>query len=278
MASRCWPTRHDGVQSAAINALLSLYTVRADLRQRQWGPGSVGKSATPSEVAFEAGPLATMPAPVPAEALTGLSAVVRQDQSVKTRLDAAYALGTLGAPAMGPMPEATARRRGGATWRRRCRIRIGRRDRWWRGSPAGSSRRPRPAPCRRPSATRSINSMNDGDPLVRRWAMDSLGWLRYDRAVQALTDRASYYGKSEEGSAALHALARIAVAAERAGVPGAARQQRADVPGHLDRGARPHRRSLGATRPSPSRPSTPGRSTSRSPRTWRRSCWRRRPT
>ena len=61
-----------------------------------------------------------------------------------------------------------------------------------------------------PSATRLINSMNDGDPLVRRWAMDSLGWLRYDRAVQALTDRASYYGKSEEGSAALHALARIA--------------------------------------------------------------------
>ena len=52
--------------------------------------------------------------------------------------------------------------------------------------------------------------MNDGDPLVRRWAMDSLGWLRYDRAVQALTDRASYHGKNEEGSAALHALARIA--------------------------------------------------------------------
>jgi HEAT repeat protein len=41
--------------------------------------------------------------------------------------------------------------------------------------------------------------------------MDSLGWLRYDRAVQALTDRASYYGKNEEGSAALHALARIAL-------------------------------------------------------------------
>jgi HEAT repeat protein len=55
-----------------------------------------------------------------------------------------------------------------------------------------------------------INSMNDGDPLVRRWAMDSLGWLRYDRAVQALTERASYHGKTEEGSAALHALARIA--------------------------------------------------------------------
>jgi HEAT repeat protein len=55
-----------------------------------------------------------------------------------------------------------------------------------------------------------INSMNDGDPLVRRWAMDSLGWLKYDRAVQALTERASYHGRNEEGSAALHALARIA--------------------------------------------------------------------
>jgi HEAT repeat protein len=58
-----------------------------------------------------------------------------------------------------------------------------------------------------------INAMNDGDPLVRRWAMDSLGWLRYERAVQSLTERASYYGKGEEAAAAYHALARIAAPA-----------------------------------------------------------------
>src|SRR5262249_32870031 len=40
--------------------------------------------------------------------------------------------------------------------------------------------------------------------------MDSLGWLHYEHAVQALTDRTSYYGKNDEGAGALHAVARIA--------------------------------------------------------------------
>ena len=200
---------HDGVQSAAINALLSLYTVRADLRQRQWGPGSVGKSATPSEIAFEAGPLATMPAAVPVEVLTGLSAVVRQDRSVKTRLEAAYALGTLGSPAMGPLADATAN--AVAADLAATLLDPDRPTRQVVARVAGrifapASGRPVPASI----GDTLINSMNDGDPLVRRWAMDSLGWLRYDRAVQALTDRAAYHGKNEEGSAALHALARIA--------------------------------------------------------------------
>ncbi len=200
---------HDGVQRAAINAVLSLYTVRADLRLRPWGPGSIGKSATPSEVAFEAGPLATMPAAVSAAVLTGLSAVVRQDPTVKTRLEAAYALGTLAAPAMGPMAEAAATAVAGdlaATL-----LDPDRPTRQVVARVAGRIFTPtqgRTAPASIGDAL--VNSMNDGDPLVRRWAMDSLGWLRYDRAVQALTDRASYHGRSEEGAAALHALARIA--------------------------------------------------------------------
>ena len=200
---------HDGVQSAAINALLSLYTVRADLRQRQWGPGSVGKSATPSEIAFEAGPLATMPARVPAEVLTGLSTVVRQDQTVKTRLEAAYALGTLGAPAMGPMPEATAQ--AVAVDLAATLLDPDRPTRQVVARIAGRVFAPTSGRSVPPTIGDAlVNSMNDGDPLVRRWAMDSLGWLRYDRALQALTDRASYHGKNEEGSAALHGLARIA--------------------------------------------------------------------
>lgn len=203
---------HDGVQAEAINALLGLYTIHADLRQRQWGAGSVGKSATFSELAFEAGPLATLPAAVPAAVLTGLSAVTRQDETMKTRLAAAYALGTLGAPFMGPMPEAAA---GPVA-----------------ADLAGALQHPDAATRQvvarvagrvfQPIAGREVppvvgdalvNAMNDGDPLVRRWAMDSLGWLRYERAVQALTERQSYYGRSEEGSAALHALARIAAPA-----------------------------------------------------------------
>jgi HEAT repeat protein len=200
---------HDGVQSHAIDALLNLYTVRADLSARQWGPGSVGKSATFAEMAFEAGPLATMPAVVPVQVLTGLAAVVRQDESVKTRLEAAYALGALGAPFMGPMPEAAVTPV--ATELAAALLHPDRPTRQVVARVAGRVFQPgatRPVPPAIGDAL--INSMNDGDPLVRRWAMDSLGWLRYDRAVQALTERASYHGKNEEGSAALHALARIA--------------------------------------------------------------------
>jgi HEAT repeat protein len=203
---------HDGVQTEAVNALLGLFTIHADLGQRQWGAGSVGKSATFPELAFEAGPLATLPGAVPAEVLTGLSAVARQDETMKTRLAAAYALGTLGAPFMGPMPGAAA---GPVA-----------------GDIAGALQHPDRATRQvvarvagrvfQPIAGREVpavvgdalvNAMNDADPLVRRWAMDSLGWLKYERAVQALTERQSYYGRSEEGSAALHALARIAVPA-----------------------------------------------------------------
>ena len=43
--------------------------------------------------------------------------------------------------------------------------------------------------------------------------MQALGAMRYDRAVQALTDLFQYYGKGEPAEAALDALARIAHAA-----------------------------------------------------------------
>lgn len=201
---------HNGVQGAAIDALLGLYTVRADLRLRQWGPGGAGRPASLAVAAFEAGPLATIPAAVPAAVLTGLSGVMRQDESVKTRLAAAYALGTLAAPAMGHLAPAVA-----ATIASDLAAALLLPDRPTRQVAARVAGRIF-APVRGGPAVPAaigdalINSMNDGDPLVRRWAMDSLGWLRYDRAVQSLTERANYHGRSEEGSAALHALARIA--------------------------------------------------------------------
>ncbi len=199
---------NDAVQQAAIDALLAIYTVRGDLSTRHWGPGSNGRTSTRPEVAFEAGPLATMPAPVPAEALTGLASLVRGDESLRTRLSAAYTLGAIGAPAMGPMPAGAAERVAAelvaalthpdiATRQVVARV-IGRVF-----TPVDGRSVPTTV------GDAAINAMNDPDPLVRRWAMDSLGWLRYDRAVPALTDRFEFYGKGEEAAAALHALSRI---------------------------------------------------------------------
>ena len=203
---------NDNVQFEAISALLKLYTVRDDLTRRTWGVGSLAtknQSPTFPEAAFEAGPLATIPAAVPAEVVVNLSSVMRQDDSARIRLGAAYALGVLAAPSMGPLAEAAATQVTNNTV-----FALSHQDTATRQVVARVAGRIF-APAAGATASVVVGdalvaSMNDPDPLVRRWAMDSLGWLRYDRAVQAVTDHASYYGKGEEGVAALHALSRIA--------------------------------------------------------------------
>jgi HEAT repeat protein len=200
---------NDDVQFAAVESLLKLYTVRADLAQRHWGVTATGRTSTFPEVAFEAGPLGTIPAAVPAEVLVNLASVMRRDESGKIRLSAAYALGVLGSPDMGPMAAAAAPSVVADTVyalthpvaaTRQVVARV-----------AGRVFEPvagQTAPAAVGDAL--IAAMNDKNAQVRWWAMESLGILKYERAVQSLTDRASYYGKDEGGIAAVHALARIA--------------------------------------------------------------------
>jgi hypothetical protein len=57
-----------------------------------------------------------------------------------------------------------------------------------------------------------ITALNDGERSVKLAAMESLGAMRYARAVQALTDLFHYYEKGEAAEASLDALAHIASA------------------------------------------------------------------
>lgn len=200
---------NDDVQFAAVESLLELYTVRADLGHRQWGVGAGVPPTTFPEMAFEAGPLATIPAAVPAEVLVNLASVMRNDESARTRLSAAYALGVLAAPDMGPMAPAAVQAVTADTV-----YAMAHQDARTREVAARVAGRVF-APASGQAASVAIGdalvgAMNDKDAAVREWAMDSLGLLKYERAVQSLTDRASYYGKGAEGTAALHAVARIA--------------------------------------------------------------------
>jgi HEAT repeat protein len=200
---------NDDVQFAAVESLLNLYTVRTDLAKRPWGVPAIGRATTSAESAFEAGPLATIPAAVPADVVANLAAAMMHDDSQRIRLAAGYGLGVLGAPAMGPMaPNAvesvtsnvvTALKHPDPATRQVVARVAGRVF-----APAAG------ASASQKVADVLIDDMNDRDPLVRHWAMDSLGLLKYERAVQALIDHASYYGKSEDGVAAVHAIARIA--------------------------------------------------------------------
>ena len=93
----------DDVQFAAVESLLNLYIVRADLAQAALGRPLIGRPTTLAESAFEAGPLATIPAAVPAEVVANLAGRRAARRVARIRLAAAYALGVLGSPAMGPM-------------------------------------------------------------------------------------------------------------------------------------------------------------------------------
>ena len=200
---------NDDVQFEAIEAMVKLYTVRADMSARPWGVTATGHPTTLAESAFDAGPLATIPAAVPTDVLVNLGSVMRQDETARIRFAAAYALGILASPAMGPMPDAAvspviadfvAGLNHADTATRQLVARVAGRV----FAPSGNT------PAAPAIGDALVAAMNDKDGVVRRWSMDSLGYLRYDRALQALTDRASFYGKSEEGAAALHAIGRIA--------------------------------------------------------------------
>jgi hypothetical protein len=55
-----------------------------------------------------------------------------------------------------------------------------------------------------------VSALNDNDNAIKSAAMSPLGAMRYERAVQALTDMFQHYGRGDLGMSAFDALARIA--------------------------------------------------------------------
>ena len=55
-----------------------------------------------------------------------------------------------------------------------------------------------------------VNALNEKEPAMQSAAMQALGAMRYDRAVQGLIDRFQYRGKGDLAESALDAIAHIA--------------------------------------------------------------------
>lgn len=184
----------DDVQLEAIDAELSFYLVEAVPAKRRAGfLGEIRRGKAPAAAAFDMGPLAAWPRPVPPELTKALLQAV-DDENGRVRQAAIYALGVIARPPLAgehveqlvkaldhydPAIRAAAARVAG-------RLKV---------TNAGDA---------------LIKALNDGDAEVRYAAMRGLGDLGEERAVQALTDQLTYYGKGEGASAALYALARIA--------------------------------------------------------------------
>ena len=199
----------DDVQLEAIAAELNIFLAAKIVPRKRVGLIVEVRNRIAAEAAFSAGPLAIGPRPVPMEVLTALRVAARSENP-RVGLEALYAFGTLGVAPAGDLrrellrsasPELAAMIGAADPAVRFAAVRvIGRLY----------ERRPQDEAIDPSVGDAVISALNDADRAVKSSAMPALGALRYQRAVQALTDLFQYFGRGDLGEAAFDGLARIA--------------------------------------------------------------------
>jgi HEAT repeat protein len=199
----------DEVQLEAIGAELNIFLAERVVPRKRVALIVEVRHAVLAEPAFSSGPLAIGARPVPVEVLTALRAGAR-DESPRVAVESLYAFGVLAVEPAGAArrellrvsgPEIAARTGASDPALRYAAVRV-----------LGRVFAPRAgdAPLDESVGDAVITAMNDNDRAVRVAAMEALGAMRYQRAVQALTTLFEYYGRSDAAGTALDALARIA--------------------------------------------------------------------
>ena len=166
------------------------------------------KNPTPASRAFEGGWGALPLAPVPAEVIKGMTGLLAAPK-LGARVEATYALGILAQVEGQPGPEhaavsaALAARLGDPEPAARAAA----------ARAAGRVFRRCTAPCAGADIERLgdalVHSLNDPDQAVVMAVLEGISELRFERAVQALTDLYNYEKKGPVALATLDALGRI---------------------------------------------------------------------
>jgi len=205
----------DQVQGAAVEAVVAMYLVD-EKYTREYARDLVNdKGGTLPLFAFVQGPGATIANLPPVSVIRGLIQAAGA-ANVRTRFDAAYAMAVLGRPLvlLGQFPD------GRAAVNRLMAI-LHELDPTMRLAATHSLGRLMGAADRNPTASPELTSqrtevgdqivagMNDGDAMIRLASMAALAEMRYERAVQSLTDLFNYYKKGPEAMAAFDAVAKI---------------------------------------------------------------------
>jgi HEAT repeat protein len=183
----------DEVQLEAIAAELSFF-LEEDVRSKRMVGFVVEKRKSGiARGAFDLGPYAVWPRPVPTELASWLLEAV-DDENAKVRLEAIYALGVLGRNPLTPEQV------------QRLTKALDHYDPAVREAAALVIMR-----VQVPGTGEALlKAVNDSQPNVRYAAMRALGAIRDERAVTALTQQLAFYNKGEGAWSALDALARIA--------------------------------------------------------------------
>jgi len=201
----------DEVQFAAIAAELNIFLADRILPRRRVGLVIEKRSSIAAETAFTGGRFSLGVRSVPAEVLAALRKAAH-DENARVALEAVYAFGLLALQPSGSARRVLLR----ATWPDIAPL-VGASDPAMRYAAARVlsavfARRPGDEPIDEPIGDALITALNDDDRVIKAAAMQALGAIRYDRAVQALTDLYAFYGQgqNEMAEAALDALAHIA--------------------------------------------------------------------
>jgi HEAT repeat protein len=183
----------DPIQLEAIGAELSFFLVQDVPEKRRLGFLIEVRGRGGALTAFDLGPLAVWPRSAPPELVSALLQAVNDDNS-RVRLEAIYGVGLVARPPLAPDAEQQL---------------IKALDHYDPAVRAGAAR-----VCGRlrlkPAADTLIKAVNDSNADVRHAAMRALGMLGDERAVVALTEQLTFYGRGEGAWSALDGLARIA--------------------------------------------------------------------
>lgn len=205
----------DRVQFEAIAAELNIFLEERIVPRRRVGLIVEKRSAIAADALFNAGPLTLGPRSVPTEVLDALRTAARDDNP-RLRLEAVYAFGVLAIEPRGARRREVVRTSGRDLaamvnavdpCHRYAALRVIARVFWRRGNDP---------PADEYVGDIVINSLNEKDKAMQQAAMQALGSMRYERAVQGLVDLFQHFEKGEMAEAALDAVAHIG---HPAGVP-----------------------------------------------------------
>jgi HEAT repeat protein len=198
----------DEVQLQAIAAELNIFLAEKIVPRKRLGLVIEVRNPIAAAAAFSAGPLALGSLPVPAEVLTALRAGAR-DENPRVALEALYAFGTLAVEPIGSARRELLRASGPD-----LASMLGAQDPALRFTAVRVlgrvfEHRPDDPPVDQLVGDAVITTLNDADRTVRVASMQTLGAMRYERAVQGLTDLFQHFGKGELAEASLDAIAHI---------------------------------------------------------------------
>lgn len=198
------------VQVEAINAEVAFFAAERIRVRSRFGLIVEVRGASIAREAFDLGPAAVRPDAVPAEVLKGLLAAT-DAPGRRARVEAVYALGVLARPDAGGLSglfgeivagvgarlgyQLPAQRVAAADVLARLFFVCGEACRSAGGDAVGDA---------------LVGALNDGSRAVQTAATAALGARRYERAIQALTDRLAHFRSGPMARVTLDALARVA--------------------------------------------------------------------